>query len=277
MQASRKTNDYQSVQKALQILLAFVPHNNDLGTSEISVRLGLHKSTASRLLNVLTRYGFLQKDEKTRKFRLGISAAKISTAVKQSLGEQLISIAQPYIDDLRNRIEETVALEVWSGHGTTMAYRAEALRLRKTFLLRPGDRVDIHISAAARVILAFLAPHVVDSVLKGPFERFTENTIVDSTILKEQIRIARDRGYGISKGERHPDSNIIAVPIFDYEKKPVAALSLFTNTDRLPKLLGDGIISALKQTAALISAKLLYYSEEQETPAVQIMNGKHTA
>lgn len=261
MLTPRKPNDYHSVQKALQILLAFVPHNNDMGTSEISTRLGLHKSTVSRLLKVLTSYGFLQHDAKTRKFRLGISAAKISTTIKQSLSEQLISIAQPHLDDLRNEIGETVALEVWVGNGTIMAYRAEVLRLRRVYLLRPGDRVDVHVSAAARVILAFLAPHVADRVLQGPFERYTANTIVDPNILKERIRKARDEGFAISKGERHPDSNVIAVPIFDYEKRPVAAISLFTTTEGLPKLLEAGIVSKLNKTAALISAKLLYSEE----------------
>jgi IclR family KDG regulon transcriptional repressor len=261
MLTPRKPNDYHSVQKALQILLAFVPHNNEMGTSEISTRLGLHKSTVSRLLNVLTSYGFLQHDAKTRKFRLGTTAAKISTAIKQSLSEQLIGIAQPHLDDLRNEIGETVALEVWAGNITIMAYRAEVLRLRRVFLLRPGDRVDIHVSAGARVILAFLAPHVVDRVLQGPFERYTENTIVDPNILKEQIRKARDEGFAISRGERHPDSNIIAVPIFDYEKRPVAAISLFTTTERLPKLLETDIILKLNQAAARISTKLLYFEE----------------
>jgi len=135
------------------------------------------------------------------------------------------------------------------------------LRLRRVFLLRPGDRVDIHVSAGARVILAFLAPHVVDRVLQGPFERYTENTIVDPNILKEQIRKAGDEGFAISRGERHPDSNIIAVPIFDYEKRPVAAISLFTTTERLPKLLETDIILKLNQAAARISTKLLYFEE----------------
>ena len=261
MLALRKPNEYHSVQKALQILLTFVPHNNGMGTSEISARLGLHKSTVSRLLNVLTSYGFLQHDAKSRKFRLGTSAAKISTAIKQSLSEQLVGIAQPHLDDLRNEIGETVALEVWVRSGTTMAYRAEALRLRRVYLLRPGDRVDVHVSAGARAILAFMAPDAVDHILKGPFERYTENTIVDPDALKEQIRKARDDGFAISKGERNPDSNIIAVPIFDYEKRPVAALSLFTNTEELPKLLAADIVSELKKTAARISAKLLYSEE----------------
>jgi DNA-binding IclR family transcriptional regulator len=109
--------------------------------------------------------------------------------------------------------------------------------------------------------MAFLAPHAVDHILEGPFERYTQKTIVDPDALREQIRKASDDGFAISKGERNPDSNIIAVPIFDYEKRPVAAISLFTNTEELPKLLEADIISKLKKTAALISAKLLYSEE----------------
>ena len=102
---------------------------------------------------------------------------------------------------------------------------------------------------------------MVDNILKGPFERYTENTIVDPSTLKERIRKARDEGFAISKGERNPDSNIVAVPIFDYEKRPVAAISLFTNTEELPKLLEVDIVSKLKKAAALISTKLLYSEE----------------
>ena len=79
MNDKEKPDDYLSVQKALQILLAFVPHNQEMGTMEVSTLLGIHKSTVSRLLNVLCHYNFLQQDAKTRKFMLGLSAAKIAS------------------------------------------------------------------------------------------------------------------------------------------------------------------------------------------------------
>jgi len=50
----KKPDDYVSVQKALQILLAFETQNRAMGTMEISALLEIHKSTVSRLLNVLT-------------------------------------------------------------------------------------------------------------------------------------------------------------------------------------------------------------------------------
>lgn len=262
MPIKEKPNDYGSVQKALQILLAFTPLNNPLGTTEISARLGLNKSTVSRLLNVLTSYDFLQQDENTKKFKLGSASAQLSLAIKRSLREQMIGLAQPFLDDLRNEIGEAVALEIWVGDATVMAYRAEALKLRRAYILRPGDKIDVHVSAGARIIMAYLAPQVVDGILQEPFKRYTENTIIDADRLKEKIRQAGDEGFVISKSERNLDSNIIAVPVFNYEKKPVAALSLFTNDEEMPKLLNNDIIAKLKDAAARISAKLLYDGEE---------------
>jgi DNA-binding IclR family transcriptional regulator len=68
---NKKPDDYISVQKALEILLAFTPNNQEMGTMELSNKLGFHKSTVSRLLRVLTFYGFLQQDSKTKKIYAG--------------------------------------------------------------------------------------------------------------------------------------------------------------------------------------------------------------
>jgi DNA-binding IclR family transcriptional regulator len=253
--------DYLSVQKALQILIAFVPHNREMGTMELSELLGIHKSTVSRLLNVLVSYDFLQHDKKTRKFRLGKAAANIGMAIKQSLSEQIIGIAQPYIDDLRNNLGETIALEIWNGDSTIMAYRAEALRLRRVSLLRPGDKVDVHVSAGARAIMAFSSQNMVEAHFKGPFKKYTENTITDPDALKAQLSGIRKNGYVIAISERHLESSIIAVPVFNYEKTPVAAISLFTITERLQSLIDSGVVSSLRETAVQISSKLLYSEE----------------
>jgi DNA-binding IclR family transcriptional regulator len=261
MKNQKKPDDYLSVQKALQILLAFIPHNQEMGTIEVSERLGLHKSTVSRLLNVLTHYDFLQHDGKTKKFRLGIVAAKMGMSIKQSLSEQLIGIAQPYIDELRNSVGESVALEIWNQHTTILAYRAEALRSRRLFLLRQGDKIDVHVSAGVRVILAYSSLRVVEDALRGPFPRYTPNTTTDPKVIREQLPKIREDGYFISRGERHLESNVIAVPIFNYANNPVAAVSLFTTSERLPELIETGIVGQLKESAAKISSKLLYSEE----------------
>ena len=263
MNIQKKPDDYVSVQKALQILLAFEPQNREMGTVEISALLGIHKSTVSRLLNVLTYYGFLQHDAKNKKFMLGQSSAKIGAAIRRSLDRGLIHIAQPYIDDLHNTIGETIGLEIWAGKSTILGYYAESSRRHRAFRLQLGNRVEIHISAGARVIMAFLPPSVVESVLESAeFRRYTEETIVDGEQLKAQLPEIRKRGWFHSIDERYYGAEVISVPVFNYEREPVAAVGLFTSSERMGPLLENKALDKLKQTAAEISAKLLFSESE---------------
>jgi len=258
MLITEKPDDYLSVQKALKILTVFIPHNQEMGTIEISKRLGFNKSTASRLLRVLVYYGFLQHDQRTKKFRLGVTAAKMGLSIQQSLEEQLIGIAQPYIDELRNTIGESVALETWHQNTAVLAYRAEAARSRRAFLLQHGDKIDAHVSGGVKVILAYSPSEVIEDTLKGPFTQYTPNTVINPDEIKAQLPQIRTDGYFISRGLRHLDSDIVTVPVFNYADTPVAAVSLFTTPERLPDLLEEDIVGQLKETAAQISSRLLH-------------------
>jgi IclR family pca regulon transcriptional regulator len=99
---------HKAVEKALDILMAFTPHNQELGTIELSKRMGFHKSTVSRLLHVLCRKGFLHQNPDTKKFQLGPSAMTLGVAIKKSLETNLVHIAKPYIDRLREEFHETI-------------------------------------------------------------------------------------------------------------------------------------------------------------------------
>ncbi len=100
----RKPDDYSSVQKAIEILMAFTPHNQEMGTLELSQKLGFHKSSVSRLLGVLTYHCLLQQDPITKKYKLGKATADLGLAISRSHSTQLVSIAQPFIDRLRDSV-----------------------------------------------------------------------------------------------------------------------------------------------------------------------------
>ena len=93
--SAKKTN---SIEKALEILQAFTPSNQGMGTIEVSKKLGFHKATVSRILLILTKFGFLQRDKQTKKFRLGHAVIHLGLAVNQSINNNVVQIAKPYID-----------------------------------------------------------------------------------------------------------------------------------------------------------------------------------
>ena len=247
---------FNSIEKAIEILLAFTPYNQEMGTVEISKKLGFHKATVSRILLILIKYEFLQQNPQTKKFLLGPSITSLGWAINHFLNTNLVHIAKPYIDELRNTLNETVVLEVLAGTSTVMAYIAEGpqrVRIAGTI----GDRIPIHAAAGAKAILAFSPPEVKDSfVINGAMPRFTSNTITNPEMFQRQLHITSQQGFSFDNEEIDIGINAVGAPIFNYEEKPVAAVVVAGPSPRVTS--DSSIVAPLKDTAAKISAQLHY-------------------
>ena len=251
---------HRSVGRALEILHVFIPHNREMGAVEISKKLGLHPSTVSRLLRVIIRHRFLQQDPVTKKYKLGESAVDMGNAIAHSLREHFVELAKPHIDNLRDRIGDTVSLEVMLGNTTIVAYRARGPHLVQV-LFDPGERLPVHVAAGAKAILAFSPPETVDKLIQGKLARFTQNTITNPKILKAQLNEIRRKGFALDNKELDIHIQAIAAPILNHQKKPVAAVVLAAPVYRMKAHLKGNAISLVKQTAKKMSR--LVFSDEQ--------------
>jgi len=259
--SAKKTN---SIEKALEILLAFTPSNQGMGTIEISKKLGFHKATVSRILLILTKFGFLQRDRQTKKFRLGHTVINLGLAVHQSINNNLVQIAKPYIDNLRDHVKETVILEVLSGETTVIACIAEGPRMVR-LAGNIGDRIPIHAAAGAKAILAFSNLDVRNALLDVTLHRFTEHTITEKAMLLEQFKEIRQLGVSFDIEEIDEGTSAIGAPIFSHEEKPVASIVIAGPSQRITANNSLEMISALKEAAAKISAQLYYNKTIQQT------------
>ncbi|NIO06109.1 MAG: helix-turn-helix domain-containing protein [Proteobacteria bacterium] len=246
-----------SIDKALTILLSFSPYNQEMGTIEISQKLGFHKATVSRILRTLTRHGFVIRNSQTKKFVLGPSVTDLARAVKQSLKTNLVQIAKPFIDDLRDTLKETVVLEVLAGESTFMAYIAEGPRLVR-LAGSIGDRLPIHAAAGAKAILAFSPPELRNSLLDVKLHRFTNRTITDPLMLRGQLKEIKIQGVAFDHEEIDDGTSALGAPIFNHEEIPVAAVVVAGPSQRITWKSDTGMVSALKETTAKISAQLHY-------------------
>lgn len=244
-----------SIDKALNILSTFTPNNKEMGTIEISHKLGLHKATVSRILLNLKRHGYLQQNFKTKKFTLGPSILRLALSIQRSLNNNIVHIAKPYVDELRDDTKETVVLEVLSGENTIIAYIAEGprpVRIAGTV----GDILPAHVAAGAKAILAFSPPELWEKFFNGNLTRFTENTITDTKILYDQFMDIRRQGFSFDNEEHDVGINAIAAPIFNSEKKPIASVVIAGPSQRIAWKTDSSFVSLLKETAAEISAQL---------------------
>ena len=256
-----KELDYSSVQKAIRILLSFVPHNKAVGTIELSKILGLNKSTVSRLIHVLAHFGLVQQDEVTKKYSLGITAASLGKAVEASQSDRLIQFAQPEIEYLRDTIGESVCCEVLlSGRNKVIAEAIGPPPLSVTF----EEYLPMHVAAGAKVILAFIDPEVVNVMLDGEVGKHNGNGLTDTKAFKEQLKAIKLQGIAYDHGEANRDVHAVSAPIFNQLNKPIAAISICVPTSRVNKILNQQVVIALQNTAYRISQHLFVPSSEQD-------------
>jgi IclR family acetate operon transcriptional repressor len=246
---------HNAIEKALVILRLFSPNNQELSTNEISEQLGYHRATTSRILLLLKKKGFLEQNQQNRKFRLGPSIAMLSLSFNRSLENKLVQIAKPFLDDLRDTLEENVVLEVLSGRTTVRAYSAEGPRqIRLSGDI--GDRLPMNAAAGAKAILAFLSPKTWDYFLDKDLPRITPNTITDLQQFKKQLKQIKSDGISTDIGEYDVDINAIGAPIFNAEGSPVAAVVVVGLPSRITNGLNPRMAMEVKTTAMAISKQL---------------------
>jgi IclR family transcriptional regulator, KDG regulon repressor len=252
-----ETPKTSSIEKALAVLMEFTHCAHEMGTVELSQKLGFHSATVSRILQILKQKGFLQLNERTRKFLLGPSTFELGRTIFRSLSGNLLNIALPYLVDLREEVGETVVLETMSGGNPVVAYIAQG---KRSLSVGPniGDRVPFYVSPGAKAMIAFADSRVVEGLLEKEMESFTPYTITDKEILMNQMEEVRHLGMAFCREEMAIGVNEIGVPIFDHDDKAIAAVVIAGLSSRVICEPESPIAKALKKTAREISAQLFH-------------------
>ena len=254
---SQKPTTYVTVQRALETLTCFLHTDEKLSTQELSDLVGFHKSAMSRLLRVMEYYGFLRRDESTKKYSLGKTISALGRVSARAMSANILDIAKPYIDDLRDKLDEDIPFEVISGERIVLIYSAEGSQpLRIAF--KVGESIPPHVGAGAKAILAFSEEDIIAGIIKprAKLKRYTAHTITKRSKLWAQFKKIRDDGVAYDLGEFNLDVNAVAAPVFNHEGKAVAAVTLGGPAQRIAALFGTSAIDLLKSTATKISDEL---------------------
>jgi IclR family transcriptional regulator, KDG regulon repressor len=257
----RQRDTHKSLNKSFEILMTFTPHNQPMSITELNEKLGIHKSTLSRILTVMKQYGLVHQDEESKRYNLGPMSLALGRAVVKSLSNNLVYIAKPYVDRLRDKILETVTLEIVSGNGTTIAYMAEGSH-RVQIIPKLGERMPSNAAAGAKAIMAFSQPKVVEKFLKNGLPRLTPNTITDVNIFEKKLEEYKQQGFSVDAEELSVGGFAFGVPIFNFNKIPEAAIVVVAPSSRAKNTFINKNISLLKATAAEISSRLYFVEEE---------------
>jgi len=256
-----QAGSHKSVEKALIILSAFKSRNQEMGIFELSRMLSLHRSTVSRLIKVLVAHDFLQHNAQTKKFSLGTSIIDLANSLKKSLKTDLVQIAKPYLDKLRDRLEETVIMEALSGKNWIEIYVVEGPgRIR--LVAEIGQRMPIHIASGGKAFLAFSAQDTRAFLLEGTLIRLTKNSITDKRKLGCHFEEIRRQGFAFDRAEYDETIHAVSVPVFNSEKIPIACVTVAGTPHRITGEVDSTVVLELKKTAKEISKRFGYKGAE---------------
>lgn len=222
---SRKSDIYyiEVLGKTLDILDVFARINRpELSLQDISVETGLNKNTVFRVLYTLAEHGYISKENHS--YRLGKKLADLGTT--RFHRQDLLTVAGPYLDKLRDEFGETVNLGVLNGGSVCYVDVRES---GKSFRLaeRIGGSDPLHSTALGKAQLAFLPPEEVRRLMKEwGMKKYTEHTITTVSVLNSELKRVRADGYAVDNQESMLGAFCVAAPILDSNQSPVAAISV---------------------------------------------------
>jgi DNA-binding IclR family transcriptional regulator len=236
-----------SVARALQILEELRDAEHGLGVHELARRIAVNASTASRLLSTLEARGFVQRHGHGP-YRLGLALVTLADRVLARLDLQ--ALARPVLVELMERTGETSTLSL-PGEREAITVDSAPSRSSVVSMARLGRPSIAHATAVGKVMLAFGG---------GPLPRerdlkpLTDRTITDRAELAAEVRRVRAQRYGTVFGERDPDVNAIAAPVFDRGGALAAILGLQGPATRLQD--PTRLLPGLQQGAATLTRAL---------------------
>jgi len=214
----------QSIDRALQILELFSLEKPEWGVTEISKALNIYKSNVHNVLTTLAEKGFIIKDSKTDKYKLGIKFFELGSIVIKNM--DLRKIAHPYIEELSKEFNETVHLGILD-KGRVISIEGEESAKGLSSHIEIGRRAPLHCTAVGKAIMAYLSEEEINLIIKEKgLKRFTENTITTKKDLRNEFKKIREQGYAVDNIEHEEGVRCVAGPIRDYTGKVIASMSI---------------------------------------------------
>jgi DNA-binding IclR family transcriptional regulator len=227
-----------TVERCMAILEALSQAAKGLPLSTLGEQLDIPKSAVFRLLQILEQQGYVHQDE-MRRYCLTMRIVQLG--FRFLAGKGVWEIAQPILNRLAERSAELVRMTICDG--VSLAWVGSAQGARSGVIIDPvmGSRVVLHATATGKVWLASLATdEAIAMVLRQGFGSPGEhgpNVIRSVEALLEELKLTRERGYGLNVQEAEADVSAAAVAIrqnIGRSEKFVGTLSIAAPTSRTP-------------------------------------------
>ncbi|WP_026532576.1 IclR family transcriptional regulator [Arthrobacter sp. H41] len=245
----------QSVDRAVGVL-EILARDGDAGVSDIAKEMGIHKSTASRLLGALVARDLVQQNSERGKYQLGFGILRLASSIPGRLS--LVQQAQPVLRSLADEFRETVNLAVLHA---TYAINVDQAMGPSSLSTHDwiGSLTPLHATSSGKVLLAALDEEERLRILKVTgLPGQTPKTITSRAELSRELTEVAEEGYAAVLEEFETGLNAIAVPVRGHSGAVIGAISLSGPAFRLDEERMATVLPGLKEAGGLVSARMGY-------------------
>ncbi len=217
-----KENDYTvpALYRGLKILELFDSRHRVLTTQDFADALGVTTSSIYRIVTTLTDMNYLDKVAKNT-YQLGPQV--ISHGFSYLASRDIVDIAMPHLNALRNTVSMSCHLSVREGCDAVYIYRSFASQ-RLSVNVPVGTRIPCHSSAMGRILLTALTDAELEALYQhvrlDGYPAPAPRTLPE---LKQTIADDRTKGWVMHRSDY---ATAIAAGLENYQGEVVAAINV---------------------------------------------------
>ena len=244
-----------SLAKALGVLDLFNGEGRGLTLTEVARAMGTRPGSIYPIVHTLQRFGYLDRDPETKRYRLGLKILAQAHHILASL--DIRDQAKPVLRRLARELEANAHLAILYEDDVLYLDREEAA----PSVVIPsaiGRRVPAHCTALGKVLLAHDPEVTARVVARVPLPALTPRTLTDPEVIRWELDGVVARGYAVDWEEFHEGNVCVAAPVRNYRGRVVAAISVSLMKSRLTRDPLEPFTRAVVNGAQEISAAMGY-------------------
>lgn len=215
----------KSLAKALKILESFSVAAPELGVTEIAKMTGIQKTTVHNVLSTFMQFGYVKQDAKSEKYSLDLGLLQYSFRIVNNL--KIRQVFLPYLLQIAAKTEHLCMLAV--PYGSQVFYIESSVSCSSNRGIRSitGERAPFYCTSLGKAMLAFMPEEQIEDYLAHEtFTSYTDYTLTDPQLLRDQLHEIRRNGYAVDNMEHEYGVRCVGVPIFDNTGAVVGAISV---------------------------------------------------
>ena len=245
----------QSLEIGMTILRAMANGHRAMMLKDIAAAVDMPASKVHRYMVSLVRAGLVGQDAQTARYDLGPFALTLGLVAMDRLDR--VGLGLSAIGELRDQINETTALAVWSDKGPVIV-RSERPHRPITVNVVTGTALNLLTSASGHVFGAWLPDDVIEPLVVAELNDAQRPAdLRDRSDVLALLNTVRQQGVAtITDYHLVPGVAAVAAPVFSYKNEITMALLAIGVKGMIDISLDGPVVLALRACARDLSLRL---------------------